>query len=90
MVEHEWVEQEVDGGYVGTYDIYYCKNCGGQIVDIFWNNKKVNRPRRVRIPGTNVYLTNDCEESLKIMQTYWEKEGKKKPPLSLYKRKKKK
>ena len=78
-MEHEWEEEEHDGGSIGHYSIYRCKNCGGVVVDLFFYGR--GKPKRIIVGGSipRKYLTQDCLESLKIMQTYWEKEGKKKP-----------
>ena len=83
MIEHEWVKEEVDGFYLGSFEIARCKNCGGIAIErmSFFGTKV----KKIKIPSTNKYLTEDCEESLKIMQTYWEKASKKK---SLYRRSK--
>lgn len=84
MKEHEWEEFHViskDG--IGDFVFYVCKNCGAGIGDIFY--KPGRKPKRIKILGSNigrigstVYLTDDCEESQKRIQTYWEKETKKK------------
>lgn len=82
-MEHEWETDEINGGPAGFYTLYRCKNCGGVVGDLFFN--PLNKPKKIRIPGAGIYLTQDCLESLKIMQTYWEKQTKKK---SLYKKRK--
>lgn len=83
MKEHEWEEHRMDGGPIGEFKYYVCKNCGAGIGDLFYKPGK--KPRKIKIIGSNtgrvgstVYLTDDCEESQKRIQTYWEKETKKK------------
>lgn len=92
MVPHEWQEETVEGTFLGTWNRYRCINCGGIAVDIWFKGTGI--PKKVKIEGAPVYLTDDCLESLKIMQTFWEKEGNKKNKKQninpLYKRGKKK
>lgn len=76
MKSHEWETQTFDGGHVGDFDITTCKNCGGMIADIFFSLKWNKNPKRIIIPGTRVALPQDCDEALKTMQTYWEKNYK--------------
>lgn len=76
MTAHDWEVHWLDGGHVGDYDIHICKNCGGMIADILFAINKNKTPRRIVIPGTNVTLPQDCDEALKKMQTYWEKNYK--------------
>jgi hypothetical protein len=83
MLQHEWEEYEFDGGSIGIYTITYCKNCGGMMANLFLN--KNGKPPRIRIPGTYVYLPQDCLQSQKMLQTYWEKEGKNKEAYKDYK-----
>ena len=76
MKAHDWETQTFDGGHVGDYDITSCKNCGAMVADFFFAIKKNKNPKRIIIPGTRVTLPQDCDEPLKIMQTYWEKNYK--------------
>lgn len=82
MRQHEWEEYSEDAGPIGEWSYYICKNCGAAIVDLFY--KPGRKPRKIVILGSRykgasaVYLSDDCEESEKRIQQYWEKETKKK------------
>lgn len=97
-MEHEWIEEIYDGGYIGYFTNIICKNCGALIIDLRYTLSLNKKPKHIVIPGTRVYLTDDCEQSLKMMQTYWEKnymlsvpllyQTDKKKKKTLYKKKK--
>ena len=73
MREHEWIEEERETNFIGTWTIKRCINCGGICVDIF--RKNVNKPRRIKLEGSDVYLPQDCEEAERITQEHWQKQG---------------
>lgn len=83
MKEHDWIKEEVDYGPLGVEDEFRCKNCGAFMMSFF--NSFFKFLPKYRIPGTQVPLPEDCDKSRRIVQKYWEKEGKKKV---LYKKKK--
>lgn len=87
MLQHEWDIEYIEDFLFGPVYAFRCINCGAYSRSF---NKRY--PKRIIIEGTDVSLTKDCLESLKILQTYWEKISKKKKALKkvLYKMKKQK
>ena len=85
MVQHEWEVEWVEDFLFGPIYTFRCKNCGA-----FSRSFNKNNPRRIVIETTDVPLSDDCLESLKVLQTYWERITKKKKALKkvLYKKKK--
>ena len=92
MKEHEWITEERETNFIGSWTINRCVNCGGISVDLF--RRKTNRPRKIKLEGSDLYLPQDCDEAQKITQEYWQKQGNNKEKYKqfreLYKNEKKK
>ena len=93
MKEHEWITEERETNFIGSWTINRCINCGAICVDLF-RKKNPNKPKRIRLEGANINLPDDCDEALRITQEYWERQGsdkqKYKKYRELYKNEKKK
>lgn len=65
MLPHDWIIEEIDGGNVGTAEVWKCRMCGAcdNKMDPF-----KQPPTRAFYPnGSGLELTMDCEESQGII-----------------------
>lgn len=74
MLAHDWISEEVDGGSVGTEDFWKCKRCGamgGLAYCLSDMSPSIPRPFINGRVNKIQDLTDDCEESSRMIKEYW-------------------
>ncbi len=76
-MKHDWVVEEIDGGHLGSSDCWACRVCGvgGGPCDSYFRDPppaKAVRPDPwpAFFPGEDVAVTEDCEETQRIIRAF--------------------
>jgi len=74
-MKHNWVIEVVDGGYLGTCDVYHCTGCGcdggaTNIVDFSNGGIADSREPKPFLAGPAILLSEDCEEAHQQISFY--------------------
>jgi len=80
-VEHNWVIETIDSGYLGVNDFWTCDRCGAGGGPVFFNQKTGEYVKRFKpfLPGTGIKLTDDCALAQESILLY-----RKEHPLCAY------
>jgi hypothetical protein len=68
--EHKWVVETVDGGPVGDCDCWHCPECGVSGGPIFFSKDKPPWKPFLAGEGSSLKLSDDCDESAKIIREH--------------------
>lgn len=78
MKEHTWIVQEIDGGPIGIGEFWLCSTCGASAGHLGFHETpetgrlpgRKGRLSRVFLAGPSLTLSEDCEESSRLITEY--------------------
>jgi hypothetical protein len=80
-MDHNWVIETIDSGYLGINDFWLCDRCGAGGGPVFFNEKKQAYVKRFKsfLPGAGLQVTDDCVKAQELIAEY-----RKEHPLCVY------
>lgn len=71
MKEHNWATELVDGGHLGCAEFWRCLDCGASGGPVLFTKNKRWNP--FYADGSGLKLTEDCEESKRLIEEHLKK-----------------